>query len=69
MWETVIRLMLRVNRIETVTLLLGSFSRALSHYFLTVASYNLQHPAQFTDEAINGLRATFIEQSGADQRS
>jgi hypothetical protein len=33
----------------------------LAEHFLTVASYNLQHPAQFTDEAINGLRATFIE--------
>jgi Family of unknown function (DUF5946) len=32
-----------------------------AEHFLTVASYNLQHPAQFTDEAISGLRATFIE--------
>jgi Family of unknown function (DUF5946) len=30
-------------------------------HFLTVAAYNLQHPAQFTDEAIAGLRAAFIE--------
>lgn len=30
-------------------------------HFLTVASYNLQHPAQFTDAAIAGLRAAFIE--------
>lgn len=30
-------------------------------HFLTVASYNLQHPAQFTDEALAGLRAAFIE--------
>lgn len=29
-------------------------------HFLTVASYNLQHPAQFTDAAIEGLRAAFI---------
>ena len=26
-------------------------------HFLAVASYNLQHPAQFTDEALAGLRA------------
>jgi uncharacterized protein DUF5946 len=32
----------------------------LAEHFLTVASYNLQHPAQFTDEAIDGLRAAFI---------
>lgn len=30
-------------------------------HFLTVACYNLQHPAKFTDEAIAGLRATLIE--------
>jgi hypothetical protein len=30
-------------------------------HFLTVACYNLQHPAQFTDEAIRGLRAVFID--------
>ena len=30
-------------------------------HFLTVASYNLQHPAQFTDEALAGLRAAFSE--------
>lgn len=28
-------------------------------HFLTVASYNLQHPSRFTDEAIVGLRETF----------
>jgi hypothetical protein len=32
----------------------------LAEHFLTVASYNLQHPAQFTDEANQGLRAAFI---------
>ncbi len=31
-----------------------------AEHFLTVASYNLQHPAQFTDEALAGLRAAFI---------
>jgi hypothetical protein len=30
-------------------------------HFLTVASYNLQHPAQFTDEVLARLRAVFIE--------
>jgi hypothetical protein len=28
----------------------------LKKHFLTVASYNLQHPSQFTDEAIQGLK-------------
>lgn len=30
-------------------------------HFLTIASYNLQHPAQFTDTAITGLRAAYID--------
>ena len=29
-------------------------------HFLTVASYNLQHPAQFTAQALVGLREQFI---------
>lgn len=33
----------------------------LAEHFLTVASYNLQHPAQFTDAALAGVRAAFIE--------
>ncbi len=33
----------------------------LAVHFLTVASYNLQHPAQFTDEAITGLAAALID--------
>src|SRR6478672_10039838 len=33
----------------------------MAEHFLTVASYNLQHPAQFTDEAIAGLRVAFID--------
>ena len=32
-----------------------------AQHFLTVASYNLQHPAQFTDEALAGLRSSYIE--------
>ena len=32
----------------------------LAQHFLTVASHNLQHPAQFTDTAIAGLRELFI---------
>ena len=32
----------------------------LAQHFLTVASYNLQHPAQFTDTASTGLRELFI---------
>jgi hypothetical protein len=30
-------------------------------HFLIVASYNFQHPAQFTDETLAGLRAVFVE--------
>jgi hypothetical protein len=30
-------------------------------HFLTVASYNLQHPAQFTEEALVWLRAALID--------
>lgn len=30
-------------------------------HFLTVASYNLQHPAQFTAETLAELRAVYIE--------
>lgn len=32
-----------------------------AQHFLTVASYNLQHPARFTGEALAGLRALFVE--------
>ncbi len=32
----------------------------LAVHFLTVASYNLQHPAQFTDPVLAGLRESFI---------
>ena len=31
-----------------------------TEHFLTVASYNLQHPAQFTDKALEKLREVFI---------
>lgn len=33
----------------------------LAEHFLTVASYNLQHPAQFTDEALADLRTAFVD--------
>ena len=32
-----------------------------AEHFLTVASYNLQHPAQFTDEALAELRASLVD--------
>ena len=32
-----------------------------AEHFLTVATYNLQHPAQFDDEAIAALRAAFVD--------
>lgn len=33
----------------------------MAQHFLTVASYNLQHPAQFTAKALTGLRQQFID--------
>jgi hypothetical protein len=33
----------------------------LAEHYLTVATYNLQHPAQFTKGALADLRAAFIE--------
>lgn len=33
----------------------------LSEHFKTVSCYNLQHPAKFTEEAIEGLKKVFIE--------
>lgn len=32
-----------------------------AEHFLTVASYNLQHPAQFTDGALAGLHGAFVD--------
>jgi hypothetical protein len=32
-----------------------------SLHFLTVAAYNIQHPAQYTDHALAGLRKSFSE--------
>jgi hypothetical protein len=32
-----------------------------AEHFLTVACYNLQHPAQFTEATLAGLQALFIE--------
>jgi hypothetical protein len=32
-----------------------------AEHFLTVASYNLQHPAQFVPEVLDGLRGAYIE--------
>jgi len=36
-------------------------SELYAEHFLTVASYNLQHPAQFTEEALADLRIAFIK--------
>lgn len=33
----------------------------MAQHFLTVASYNLQHPAQFTEGALAGLQQQFID--------
>lgn len=39
----------------------GNDPELAAEHFLTVASYNLQHPAQFTGEAVAGLRSNLIE--------
>ncbi|MEZ4614794.1 MAG: DUF5946 family protein [Caldilineaceae bacterium] len=39
----------------------GKIPDLMAQHFLTVASYNLQHPAQFTAEALAGLRQQFID--------
>ena len=36
-------------------------SELQAEHFLTVASYNVQHPAQFTEATLAGIRAVFIE--------
>lgn len=33
----------------------------LAEHFKTVASYNIQHPAMYTEEAVSGLKKTLIE--------
>lgn len=33
----------------------------MAQHFLTVGSYNLQHPASFTDAAISGLREQYVQ--------
>jgi len=37
------------------------YAELLAEHFKTVASYNLQHPAQFTDEALNAMKSVFID--------
>ena len=44
----------------------GDDPELLAEHFLTVATYNLQHPAQFTDEALEWLRAGFIAHLAGD---
>ncbi|MBB6218390.1 hypothetical protein HNQ80_004554 [Anaerosolibacter carboniphilus] len=37
------------------------YPELFAEHFKTVACYNLQHPAQFSDEAIAGLKTALIE--------
>lgn len=37
------------------------YPELFAEHFKTVACYNLQHPAQFNDDVITGLKATLIE--------
>lgn len=39
----------------------------LAEHFFTVATYNLQHPAQFTDDAIEGLRQASVDRLTASR--
>ena len=48
---------------EQLAVILGWESQdpeLLNLHFYTVASFNLQHPGQFTDEALTELRRTFV---------
>lgn len=38
----------------------GDYPELYAEHFKTVACYNLQHPAQFTDEAMDVLKNVFI---------
>ena len=38
-----------------------------SLHFYTVAAFNLQHPAQFTEEALHELRAVFVQALDGDR--
>jgi len=53
-----------MNCKDQLATILGSESAdpelSLLHFY-TIASFNLQHPAQFTDEAIRVLRGVFVE--------
>ncbi|HVB87363.1 MAG TPA: DUF5946 family protein [Candidatus Dormibacteraeota bacterium] len=40
------------------------FPELLAQHFLTVAIYNIQHPSQFSDEAVQMLRRAFVEKVG-----
>lgn len=37
------------------------YAELLAEHFKTMAAYNLQHPAQFTEETLQELKAVFIE--------
>jgi hypothetical protein len=39
----------------------GQDPELAAEHFLTVACYNLQHPAQFADDALAGLRDAFVD--------
>ena len=49
------------ERLHGILSLEQANSELQSLHFLTVAAYNIQHPAQFTPEAIAGLRLSFAE--------
>jgi Family of unknown function (DUF5946) len=49
------------DRFHAILGLEREYPELAAMHFLTVAAYNIQHPAQFTPEAIAGLRKSFVD--------
>ena len=50
-----------LDRLHRILVLEKADPELQALHFLTVAAYNIQHPAQFMPEAIAGLRQSFAE--------
>lgn len=49
------------ERLHGILALESKDSELQSLHFLTVAAYNIQHPAQFTHDALAGLKKSFVD--------
>ena len=49
------------ERLHRILALEQTDSELKSLHFLTVAAFNIQHPAQFTEDAVAGLRKSFSD--------